>query len=431
MRIAVVGLGKLGAPLAGMLARTGAMVTGVDRDADLVRRLQRGETSQVEPGLQPLLLSAGERLRYTTDTAEAVRASDATFILVPTPSTASGDYDNADLLGAIAQIGAAIAGKADHHLVVVVSTVMPGTMGNVLAPALAEAAGRPLGDRLGLCYCPEFVALGAVIAGMERPDLLLVGQSDETAGKQLISLLRPMWTREPAIWTLDFINAELAKLAVNGFVTTKISYANMLAELCETLPGADARIVTAVLGSDSRIGPGYLAPGLGFAGPCFPRDNGAIIALASQAGLRADLAEATNAINQRQAGRVVDLVGRMVPHGTIGVLGLAYKPDSDVCEASQGVEIAHALAGKGYRVLVHDPKASIELPAVIERHGDAGDCVRQCGAIIIATPWQDYARIARSALERDGNKLIVIDCWRMAEWQGHRDLVELIYPGMG
>lgn len=429
MRVSVVGLGRLGAPLAAILAEAGAQVIGVDHDAGVVERIAGGSACHIEPGLQQLIARAGTNLSCTTDTARAVAGSDVTFIIVPTPSSAAGDYANDQLLDAVAAIGKAIARKADKHLVVIISTVMPGTMNEIIRPALERACERTLGADLGLCYCPEFVALGAVIAGMQQPDLVLIGQSDAEAGAQLVAVLRPIWTREPTIWQLNFIDAEIAKIAVNGFVTTKISYANMLSELCERLPGADAGMVTAVLGSDSRIGPAYLSPGLGFGGPCFPRDNAAIAALARRAGVDADIAEATDTINARQADRIVAMVRSRIATGTIGVLGLAYKPGSDVYEASQGLEIAQKLAILGYRVLAHDPVARPHLPAGAERVDDANSCSEKCDLLVIATPWPEYGALDPAAFARPGGKLVIIDCWRTVALLPLSGIVELVYPG--
>lgn len=429
MRISVIGLGRLGAPLAAVIAGAGARVIGVDCNAELVSRLQQGRFPSLEPDLAGLLAGAADRLEFSTDTAAAVAQTEVTLILVPTPSTPEGDYSNDCLLAAIAETGAAISRKAGRHLVVVVSTVMPGAMGGVITPALEEAAGRRLGPLLGLCYCPEFVALGDVIANMRQPDMVLIGQSDEASGAQLLSLLRPVWTREPAVWRLNFVNAELAKIAVNGYVTTKISYANLLSEICDALPGADVAAVTSVMGSDHRIGASYLKPGLGYAGPCFPRDNIAMSVLARRAGLTADLADATDAVNRRQAGRIVDRVRSLAGSGTVGVLGLAYKPGSDVVEASQGLEIATRLSALGYRVLVHDPAARPQLPESIGWARTADECACACDVLVIATPWPVYGQLAASALERTGKRLAIVDCWRMPELLAHSGRVELVYPG--
>ena len=194
---------------------------------------------------------------------------------------------------------------------------------------------------------------------------------------------------------MNYVNAELTKLSVNTFVTTKISYANMLAQICETLPGADADVVTAALGCDTRIGPKYLKGALGYGGPCFPRDNVAFSALARDNGVPALLAEATDELNRRQVPRMAELVLSHLPEGgTVGVLGLSYKPHTEVIEESQGVAIAKALLAAGARVVVYDPAAMDNAQRVLT--GDvifaasAAECARQADVLAITTPWPEF-----------------------------------------
>ena len=166
------------------------------------------------------------------------------------------------------------------------------------ALALERHAGRQVGPSLGLCYNPEFIALGSVVRDMLRPDMILIGESDTTAGDILERLYDAACENRPAVQRMNFVNAELTKLAINTFVTTKISYANMLADICERLAGADVDVVTRAVGSDSRIGARYLKGAIGYGGPCFPRDNVAFSALARSLGAQAQLAETTDAINR-------------------------------------------------------------------------------------------------------------------------------------
>src|SRR5205823_507099 len=172
--------------------------------------------------------------------------------------------------------------------------------------------------------------LGSVVRDMLKPDMILIGEFDQRCGDILEELYAGMCESEPHIQRMNFVNAELTKLSVNTFVTTKISYANMLAQVCETLPGADVDVVTSAIGCDSRIGNKYLKGALGYGGPCFPRDNVAFSALARANGVPALLAEATDQMNRRQVPRLAELILSRLPEGgTVGILGLAYKPDTD------------------------------------------------------------------------------------------------------
>lgn len=390
--ISVIGLGKLGLPLALLLANRGFTVRGFDADPGLRRELQEGRTRLVEPGVAQLLSACAGRLIITETLGEAVSASAASFVIVPTPSDADGRFSSAAVLSAVNDIANSTSGG---HLTAIVSTVMPGEMARIAAAA---------GEGLRLCYCPEFVALGSVLDNMKRPDLVLIGASDQKTGDDLIALLAPTWDVQPTIARMNFVNAELAKLTVNAMITAKISAANQLSEFCDQLPGADAAVVLHAVGQDARIGPGSLAPGTAFGGPCFPRDNAALMALGASLGLPAELAEATQAINRRQASRIAERLAQICPSGTVAILGLTYKPGTNISEASPGLDIADQLTARGYRVRAYDPaltEARVTLAAT------ARDCLVGADAAIVATPWPEFASLSAALFDR----IAVIDCW--------------------
>jgi UDPglucose 6-dehydrogenase len=214
---------------------------------------------------------------------------------------------------------------------------------------------------------------------------------------------------------MNFVNAELTKLSVNTFVTTKISYANMLAQVCETLPGADADVVTTALGCDSRIGPKYLKGALGYGGPCFPRDNVAFSALARGNGVPALLAEATDAMNRRQVPRLAELIlSRLPKGGTAGVLGLSYKPNTEVIDESQGVGLAQELLRAGARVVVYDPAAIENARRVLKGNvafaASAAECAGQADVVAITTAWAEFRELQADHWKREA---VLIDCWRV------------------
>src|SRR5262249_32804959 len=198
-------------------------------------------------------------------------------------------------------IGRALRAKQRFHLVVLTSTVMPGTTGGPVRAALEEASGKRVGQDFGLCYGPEFIALGSVIRDFLNPDFVLIGESDLRSGAMLESLYKEVCENDPPVARMNLVNAEITKLSINSYVTTKISFANMLARICEKLPEADVDVVTAALGLDSRIGTKYLKGAVSYGGPCFPRDNRAFAALARQLDAPADLPEATDPFNRAQA----------------------------------------------------------------------------------------------------------------------------------
>jgi UDPglucose 6-dehydrogenase len=292
--ISVIGLGKLGAPLAACLAAKGHSVIAVDVDAQKVDAINEGRAPVFEPGLEEKIGQSNGRLRATQDIAEAVAASEITFIVVATPSETDGGFSNRYVLATCESIGRALRSKTNFHVVALTSTVMPGSSDGEVRAALEKASGRRAGQDFGLCYNPEFIALGSVIHDFLNPDFVLIGESDARSGGILESLYREVCDNSPMFARMNLLNAEITKLSVNAFVTTKISFANMLARMCELLPGASVDVVTAALGLDSRIGAKYLKGAVSYGGPCFPRDNLALAAFARGIGAPADLAESTH-----------------------------------------------------------------------------------------------------------------------------------------
>lgn len=433
MKIAVVGLGKLGAPLAAVFASKGHEVMGIDLNPDYVDAINRGLPPVDEPGLDALIRASAGRLRASTDMAAAA-ACEATFVIVPTPTdAATGCFTNRFVLAAMESLGAALRGRADYHTVVITSTVMPGSTGGEIRQALERASGRTVGVDLGLCYNPEFIALGSVVRNMLQPDFLLVGESDARAGAVLESIYRSTVDNDAPVRRMNLINAELAKIAVNTYVTTKISYANMLSDICDRLPGADVDVVTSALGLDSRIGHKYLRGATGYGGPCFPRDNVAFSVMARNLGAQPLLAEATDAVNHLQLERMAAKVKACCAEGgTVAVLGLSYKPDTAVIEESHGIKLALALSEAGLRVRCHDPKAGPAARSVLgaraEVVDDAAAAIAQAEAIVVMTPWPEYGALAAEPFRRQGRPVVVIDPWRMVP-QAVADVALVTNPG--
>ena len=437
-KISILGLGKLGLPMAACFASKGFDVIGTDRDATRVAAVADGIAPIHEPGLQAMMTAHADRLTATLDAADAVRRTQATFIVVPTPSTGDGTFTCRYVLEACRSVGAALRGKDQPHLVVITSTVMPGDTDGPIRATLEEAGGRRCGDGLGLCYSPEFIALGSVIRDFLNPDMLLIGQCDDDAGAALEAIMRRTCDTDPPVARMSAVNAELAKLAVNSFVTTKITFANTLARLCERLDGANVDVVTAALGLDTRIGRKYLKGATAFGGPCFPRDSVALASLGRRLGVKAPLAEATDTANRGEVRRLADLVQQHLPDdGVAGILGLAYKPDTDVCEQAAGVLLAQALAEQGVSVVAYDPAAVDQARAAL---GDrvtfaatADACVRLADVVVITTPWPSFNQIAPDALARGpaSPRRTLIDCWRMLDHAAVSRLATYVPLGVG
>ena len=415
--ITVVGLGRIGAPMLACFAACGYNVIGLDLDEGRLHLIREGRAPVPEPELEDLLRSNRHRITVTQDYDAAVRDSGMTFIAVPTPSRSDGAYSLEHVLAASARIGDALRPTSDFHVVVVTSTVLPQDLDTTILPMLEDRSGKRCGRDFGLCYSPEFVAIGKVIRGMVHPDFVLIGESDPRSGELLERVHRTVaGDRVPVVRT-NFVNAELAKIAVNAFVTAKISYANMLAEICEQIPGCDVDVVTSTLGLDGRIGSKYLQGRLGYGGPCFPRDNVAFSVMARKRGVEATLADATDVVNRRQVERILERARSLVrPGARVGVLGLAYTPNTDVVEESQGLLLAGAMAEAGFRVMVYDPlglaNARMVLGRTVEYAFSAGECIDRSHLVLISTPWEEFKRLEPRRFAHNPRR-VVFDCWRI------------------
>jgi UDPglucose 6-dehydrogenase len=419
-RISVFGLGKLGSVVAGCHASRGFDVIGVDVVAEVVARVARCVPPVQEPDLERLYESSRGRLTASDDTKQAVHGSDLSLIVVPTPSHDDGSYDVRAAVRVCEGIGEALASKDGYHLVAMKSTVLPGDCHAQLIPALERTSGRRVGRDFGFCYSPEFIALGSVVRNLFHPDVVLLGESDERAGDLLAAVYRRVLGREPPLARMNIVNAELAKLAVNTYVTMKISFANSLARVCERLPGGNVDVVTHAIGADTRIGSKYLKGGLGFGGPCFPRDNRALLSLARRLGVPFHLAEATDAGNLDPARELVRRLADAVAAGSrVGLLGLSYKPDTAVVDHSQAILIAKELSARGFEVTAFDPlaidAARTELGDQVKFAESGQAAIDGQQAVVIATPWREFAALDWS--DPSGRGPLVFDCWGLLDEQ--------------
>jgi UDPglucose 6-dehydrogenase len=398
-KASVCGLGKLGACIAATLAQRGFEVVGVDIDAEKVRKINEGLPPVEEPLLAETMSAAKGRLRATQDHREAV-GTDVSFFIPPSPSLPDGSFSNEFLLRAMQPVAAAVREQGKKgHLFVCSSTTTPGAMDGVLIPMLEREIGGACGKDFGVCYNPEFIALGNVINGLLEPDLVLIGESDPESGAALEQLYKKYNHNSPRISRMSIVSAEFTKISVNSYITMKISFTNQLRMIAEQFPKANIHAILEAIGSDSRIGQKYLKAGLSFGGPCFPRDNRLLAYSARQAGVEAPLAEASDKVNQQTNLNLFQKVQSLVTNkDLIAVLGLSYKPDTYITEESAGLYLAQQLKRNGYRVIVHDYGARPELapsvhefehildPSTLEKRDDIKLAVVCC-------PWPQYRTV--------------------------------------
>lgn len=393
MRIAVVGTGYVGLVAGACLSDTGFDVYCVDIDEHKIERLKRAEIPIYEPGLEQLVQRNLEdgRLRFTTDIREAVQQSDVIFIAVGTPPDEDGSADLKHVLGVAAAIGEHMNGE---KVVITKSTVPVGTAARVRA----EIEKRTT-HKVHVCSNPEFLKEGAAVDDFMKPDRVVVGVDSDYARRVLAELYEPFVRTGNPIIFMDVASAEITKYAANAMLATRISFMNMIANLCHAV-GANVDMVRKGVGTDSRIGPAFLFAGCGYGGSCFPKDVKALIRTLHDYQIDAGILEATERVNAQQKEdmllRVKDRFGGKLAGRTFAIWGLSFKPETDDMRDAPALVVVGGLVNAGARVRVHDPEAM----QVARTH--FGDRVEYCesnydalpgaDALIILTEWKPYRR---------------------------------------
>ncbi|MBM3255671.1 MAG: UDP-glucose/GDP-mannose dehydrogenase family protein [Candidatus Omnitrophica bacterium] len=419
--ISVIGLGKLGLCAAACFADKGFKVIGVDIDINKINKINKGLSPVAETGLAGLIKKCRNNLKATPDYDLAVLNSSVTFIVVATPSLADGSFSNDYLEKALHKIGESLKKKKSYHLIVITSTVMPQTTETVARFILERASAKKAGRDFGVAYNPEFIALGSVIRDFLNPDFILIGEMNKRDGDILEGIYKKTCENNPRFARMTPLNAEIAKISLNCYITTKITFANSLASICDKVKNADASVITRALGLDSRIGSKYIRPGLGYGGPCFPRDNVAFAAFARKIEARAKLAEMVDEVNRDQALRVVNKIQDILAalhknkkNAKIGILGLSYKQNTPIIDDSQALAIVQLLANEGYSLTVYDPQAMENARGVlgdtVRYAKNSGDCILGIDLGVIAVPWDEFRKINLKKLDKN---VVLLDCWEL------------------
>jgi len=353
MKLAVIGSGYVGLVAGACLAETGNDVVCVDKDEAKIRMLRRGKMPIFEPGLEELVKRnvAEKRLSFTTQLPKAVRASSVIFIAVGTPMGEDGSADLQHVLGVAREIAQAMNG---YKVIVDKSTVPVGT-----ADKVREIIRRETTHPFSVVSNPEFLKQGAAVDDFLKPDRVVIGTEDEKSGEIMRQVYAPFTRTGAPIMVMDTASAELCKYAANAMLATKISFMNEIANVCEVF-GADVDQVRRAVGSDRRIGPSFLFPGVGYGGSCFPKDVQAIVKFTKDKGYDFQILQAVEKVNHRQKSV---LAGRMEKHfgslkgRTIAVWGLAFKPRTDDMREAPAVVLIERLLALGAKVQAFDPAA--------------------------------------------------------------------------
>jgi UDPglucose 6-dehydrogenase len=410
-RITVIGTGYVGLVSSACFADLGNQVVGIDIDAAKVRQLEAGQIPIYEPQLEELVQrnQAAGRLRFTTDYAVGLADTEFVFIAVATPSGAEGEADMQQVQAAATAIAQHLTGPA----VVVNKSTMPigaaDWVGQLLTKRLAP------GVTCAVVSNPEFLREGSAVADFLEPDRVVLGATDHAAAEQVATLYQPL---KCPIMITDTRTAEMIKYASNAFLATKISFINEISAICERL-GADVRQVAQGMGYDHRIGAAFLDAGAGYGGSCFPKDVRALEHMASVHGSHPQLLRTVMDINRDQKRVVVQKLRQVLgslQDRTVGVLGLAFKPNTDDLRDAPALEIIHLLQHEGARVRAYDPaameKARALLPDVMFGH-DAYEAARGSDAVIVVTDWNEFKQLDLARLRADLAFPLLVDARNM------------------
>jgi len=418
MHIAVVGTGYVGLVTGACFADLGVHVTCVDKDEERIAQLTKGETPIYEPRLKEVLhrnIQQG-RIRFTTDTAQAVRQSLVVFIAVGTPSNENGCAD----LQYVESVAETIAMNLNGYKVIVTKSTVPVGTGRKIQRIIGQQVGNRSNGVFDVASNPEFLREGSAIEDFLRPDRVVIGADSPQAVAILQDLYRPLYLLETPFVITSIEAAELIKYASNSFLAVKISFMNELANLCEPL-GVDVHVLVKAMGLDQRIGPKFLYPGPGFGGACFPKDTQALVQIAKEHGYRTRLVETVLQVNEHQKLRMVEkIVGALGLSSntsslngiTIGVLGLAFKPNTDDVREAPSLVIIRELMRRGAKVQANDPEAMEQARCVLPEVNykpDVYSTAEGADVLVIITEWNQFRNLDLEKIKELMHRPILVD----------------------
>jgi UDPglucose 6-dehydrogenase len=420
----VIGMGPVGLTTAVCLSAKRNKVIGVDVDESKVTAINSGKIPFHEPQLEKYLKRAlGLGFECVSDIRQAISQSRISFITVGTPLGTDGEADLDQVKVAAESIGSSLKQMEEYHLVVLRSTVPPRTTMSTIRPILESASMKRMPVDFGLCVNPEFLREGSAIHDMLHPDKIVIGAIDKRSGDVLSRLYREFCGRKVRIIRTSPTNAELTKYANNAFLAMRVSFINTIANICQSLEGADVRTVAGAIGLDKRIGPYYLDAGLGFGGSCLPKDVKALVRfsmkkLSYYPSLIAE-ADTTNAAQPLKAVALVRQALGELRSKRIAVLGLSFKPDTDDLREAVSIPIIKSLLAEGAAVVAYDPIALKNARRIfgdkIEYADGAMNCTHKADCCMVVTEWDQFKKLRASDFKTRMRKPLVVDGRRIYE----------------
>jgi len=410
MQISVIGTGYVGLVTGACFAEFGVNVLCMDSDEKRISRLEKGEVPFYEPGLTELVakgISQG-RLSFTAELTRAVDHGEVIFIAVGTPPRKDGSAD----LSFVQEVGRRIAGKMASYKVIATKSTVPVGTGLLLQKVITSAQSKKIA--FDVVSNPEFLREGSAIEDFMRPNRIVIGSDSERANAVMKDLYRPLYLIETSFVITDFPTAEMIKYASNAFLSTKISFINEIATLCERV-GADVQTVARGMGLDQRIGSKFLHAGPGFGGSCFPKDLAALVQMGESAGYPMQIAGAAAAVNAQQRGRMVGKIKEALGGlrgATVGLLGLSFKPNTNDLREAPALSIAHELMDQGATVRAYDPAALEEASRVL---GGIIPCqntyetAKGADALVLVTEWNEFRNLDFTKLKSLMRRPILVD----------------------
>jgi UDPglucose 6-dehydrogenase len=353
--ISVIGLGKVGSAMLATYASQNIKVYGYDNNQKVIKSLKQFKAMVKENLVNDYLQAYKDNINITSSISEAVNQSNFTFVILPTPSDSYNRFNNSFLVKACEEIANNLTNKKEFHTICISSTVMPETLRKVIVPLMENRSGKKEGTDFGIAYSPEFIALGNIVENLINPDLVLIGNTNVRTFEDVLRIKSKI-LKSNNFLDLTYDEAEIVKLSINSFITMKISFANMIGEIADRNGYSNKFDILEAIGSDSRIGKKFIRPGLGYGGPCFPRDNKALTSYGSEHGVDCLLPVATDLINDRQVHNVVEKALKIIRGkvGSILFLGVTYKEGTGSIEESQVIKIGNYLEKLGHKIYFHD-----------------------------------------------------------------------------